>query len=872
MIMDPIAVYLREDAGIIRRDEPAIVGIPLEQGGLHPGQIPQLRLVNPATGQAIPCQFTPLAHWHDGSVRWLSVRFLACLPASDSAELRVEAAPASSPVPDSSPEVHQQPGDTLTVSTDTLSLQFTPDRIEWTRTDRQDDGTMDNTAVVRHQLRYKDAQDQPCTLTMDKPWQVVSRGNVSVILECHGHWLTPDQAPLGKLRCRLEVYRGSGQVKVDVCLHNPNRARHSGGLWDLGDPGSLHFRSLELVVTSPKTGTGWLRPGAEHQPMTTDEGQELHLYQDSSGGDAWQSLNHVNADGQPIPRFRGYRFTSDGQEQASGNRAQPSAGIRIGDHGLQATLSAFWQNFPSSISAGNDSLTVGLFPGDVAEPYELQGGERKTQTLWLTDSADPDALAWVAHPLRPTLCPDHYQQAQAFPWFQANAEPGPLEALIHEGLEGQSNFFAKREIIDEYGWRNFGDIFADHETLYQAAGEAPLISHYNNQYDAIYGFARQYALTGDTRWFELMDDLARHVVDIDIYHTTEDRSEYNNGLFWHTDHYLPAHTATHRTFSKHNSTSSTPGQTGGGPASEHCYTTGLLYHYYLTGAESSRQAVLQLADWMKAMHEGQGGLLEQLLAMKKQDLPKARALIRGERPSRHTYPFTRGTGNYLNALLDAWQLQPDESWLELAEKVIRQTIHPADDIEQRQLLDVETGWSYLVLLTSINRYLWLKAANHQIDENYGYARDALVQYSRWMLRHERLFLEDSEQLEFPNDTWTAQDLRKVMLLRMAAGIDPENADDYLHQSDHWLQATCRQLAASGERHYARVQIILLQNHGPHQSVVPAPETSSLPDTPAMPRLTWGTLTARVMKRLARALATFRPARERAWLNARLDRP
>merc|ERR1712000_180129 len=132
---------------------------------------------------------------------------------------------------------------------------------------------------------------------------------------------------------------------------------------------------------------------------------------------------------------------------------------------------------------------------------------------------------------------------------------------------------------------------------------------------AIYGFARQFARTGDTRWFELMDDLARHVTDIDIYHTEEDRAEYHGGLFWHTDHYLDAHTATHRTFTRYNDTSSTPGQTGGGPASEHCYTTGLLYHYYLTGTEASRDAVLELAHWMIATHEGQGGLLEQLLAL-----------------------------------------------------------------------------------------------------------------------------------------------------------------------------------------------------------------------------------------------------------------
>lgn len=151
-------------------------------------------------------------------------------------------------------------------------------------------------------------------------------------------------------------------------------------------------------------------------------------------------------------------------------------------------------------------------------------------------------------PLVPVLTPECYEQAGAFPWFKANTQPGALDELIAEGLNGNSNFFAKREVIDEFGWRNFGEIFADHETLYQAEGEPPFVSHYNNQYDPIYGFARQFTLTGDKRWYQLMDDLARHVVDIDIYHTEEDRAEYNNGLFWHTDHYLPTQTATHRTF------------------------------------------------------------------------------------------------------------------------------------------------------------------------------------------------------------------------------------------------------------------------------------------------------------------------------------
>ena len=49
-----------------------------------------------------------------------------------------------------------------------------------------------------------------------------------------------------------------------------------------------------------------------------------------------------------------------------------------------------------------------------------------------------------------------------------------------------------------------------------------------------------------------MNELANHVVDIDIYHTTRDKAAYCGGLFWFTDHYLDAATSTHRTYSHEN--------------------------------------------------------------------------------------------------------------------------------------------------------------------------------------------------------------------------------------------------------------------------------------------------------------------------------
>ena len=104
-----------------------------------------------------------------------------------------------------------------------------------------------------------------------------------------------------------------------------------------------------------------------------------------------------------------------------------------------------------------------------------------------------------------------------FPYTSANHTDAEYDALLSLGLEGEHNFFAKRERVDEYGWRNFGELFADHEVWLYGAHE-DFHSHYNNQYDPLAGFARQFALSGDQRWYELMHDLARHVLDLSLIH------------------------------------------------------------------------------------------------------------------------------------------------------------------------------------------------------------------------------------------------------------------------------------------------------------------------------------------------------------------
>lgn len=851
-------------AGLARSNEPVGLGIPLPPGAL--ADTSELALSWHGESSSIPFQAKPLTSWPDGSIRWVHISFLATLQAGTETSLFLEKA-----IPDASgvSMAIEHMNGSLIIKTPEASYELHANSLAWDSINTTD-------AASHTEVTLQDEDNRRCEFISSENWQVIEHGPVRTTVKQTGLWKKSDGSELIRVTCELSIYSANGLMEVSVTPHNPRRASHPGGLWDLGDKGSVFFRGLNVETTFPEGGHITIVSGETENSKTVTSDQSAGIYQDSSGGVNWDSPNHIDRFGKVTTRFRGYRLSKEGQNISEGLRASPRLTWEANGICFQTAIPRFWQNFPTSLCGEQQKVIAGLFPEDSGQLYELQGGERKRLTLFFSHSDQNHDLSWVYSPLTPVIDASVYEMADAFPWFRANQPAGPLDELISLGLDGPNNFFEKREQIDEYGWRNFGDIFADHETLYQPEGEPPLISHYNNQYDAIYGFARQFALTGDSRWFELMDDLARHVADIDIYHTDEDRAEYNNGLFWHTDHYLPAHTATHRTFSKHNTSSSTPGQTGGGPAEEHCYTTGLLYHYFLTGNLASRQAVLDLASWITILHEGSGTLLEQLLRIKRYDVPKIRSLLSGGRPTSHVHSFKRGTGNYLNALLDAHMLEPEGRWLKKAENVICSTIHPGDDIAERELLNIESNWSYLILISAISRFLLVKAENRNLNEAYQYAEKSLRHYSRWMVANEQTFLSRPKDLEFPNDTWAAQDLRKAMIFFQAPLWDPELSNEYTARGIDLLNYVSTTLECSKERAFSRVQIIFLQNYGPHQTKTPTAPNAF--DGPRMqdlvvnnPLLDWPSLIRRIVSRLAHGIIGFRLNRERHWLSTRLDR-
>ena len=739
--------------------QPVTVGVPIPKGALTDLE---LLCLKDDAGRAMSVQTDALARWSDGSVKWLLVDFLLDKSFEGTSWRLSQMAPGDQRAAVKSRLEVRQEDRTVLVETGEATFHVDRQVFQPLESVRVGDSSSFGSPAVQTVLTDRRGRQHHASI---EEVEVETQGPLRATLRLEG---TLPRCGGLRFRARVSFFDGTGLVRMQLTVHNPRRARHRGGLWDLGDPGSFFFRQLAVEVNLPGEANRVLWKTDPNQPLQPAGDGKLEIYQDSSGGENWSSRNHVNRHGRVPCRFQGYRVRTTDGEQA-GLRASPVCMLQNDLAAVTVAVPEFWQQFPKALETDGQGLQagglrVGLFPRQWDDLFELQGGEQKTHTLWMhfgPGGADADKLLdWVHRPARVVSTPRWYADAGALPHLLPADEDadGRLRNLMDEALRGPRSLFAGRETIDEYGWRNFGDLYADHEDAYYR-GPRPVISHYNNQFDVIHGAILQQMSSGDVAWTDLFDPLARHVVDVDIYHTTEDRAAYNGGLFWFTDHYLSARTSTHRTYSHGNKP---PGRAsyGGGPGCKHNFATGLLHYYYLTGDRDAMAAVLSLADWVIAMDDGRNSILS-LLDQRPTGLASGPAGAEYHGPE-------RGCGNSINVLLDGWLATGRRRYLDKAEALIRRSIHPHDDVASKNLLDVEANWSYTMHLAVLARYLDVKIDRDELDFLYAYSQSALLHYARWMLRHERPYFDHPEDLEYPTEAWAAQEFRKANVLRLAS--------------------------------------------------------------------------------------------------------
>jgi hypothetical protein len=411
--------------------------------------------------------------WDDGSVRWANLEFLADLANHQSLFLRSypeDSLQSLQPVCTEPPQVELDQGRLKFALLDPVnpkfpSLFFASLEItgSWGSTTIPLDQAKSQTQVAN---RLGASFESVGTLKLESlalPIEFQLRGK---------HWST-------------------GQIDLSLCIRNPNPADHPGGNWDLGNQGSVYIDDLSLhLFLDSSESTSKLLVRETFGATVQQAEKSIELFQASSGGKNWKSSNHIDRNRKiPMP-FRGYRLCVDGA-QSTAERATPYVAIESDGATLAVACNRFWQNFPTAIRANGKTIEVGLLPKESGYEHELQGGEQKTFELaaYLGD-APANSLPLDGYLSDPYAVIDReYLESTG---IFSEKSLGPLEdsagvlyeQLVRQAIEGDDSFFVKREKIDEYGWRHYGDVYGDHEAVYHK-GPTPMISHYNNQYESL---------------------------------------------------------------------------------------------------------------------------------------------------------------------------------------------------------------------------------------------------------------------------------------------------------------------------------------------------------------------------------------------------
>jgi hypothetical protein len=459
-------------------------GVPIARGELSSSA--NCRLLT-AAGLPVAAQFGELAHWPDGSVKWVLVTVVN--PAgTEGYTLEYGSEVVPPPIPADGIRVAETE-DGLRITTDRLQVDlsrthFSPPGVVWVDANR--DGRFSGAEQVVAQgegLVLVDAQERRYTSTGAPATrlEIEEAGPVRTVVVAEGP-LTGAAGKRLSYRCRLYFYRGFAAVPTVVSL-----------LVDEGKtifPPTMHrIKSFTLPV----------------KLAATTQGERGRWLQDDDN-----------------------RYVVSGTKRAGTYQGElPNArSVGVGQTQVTIAVKDFWQLYPKAFAFDGQTFTAELFPelppdqyAEHTDPklltinyYWYQKGaylvpcgmQPSTDLLFSFERGEPEAAgnAWQ-HAVLLAASPEHVCDSKAFGELEPE-KAGVFDVFQSFVRDGLRKIDGRRRNQRWYSWMNYGDTYGERG-----------VNWTNQEYDMQWGLLLQYARSGDMRFFDRGLSAARHTAGID---------------------------------------------------------------------------------------------------------------------------------------------------------------------------------------------------------------------------------------------------------------------------------------------------------------------------------------------------------------------
>ena len=518
-----IKLHFEKLSRYARKGEFVETAVPFKEGELKD---PQRVIIND-NGRNIAPQVNVTSTWKDGSVKWLHLSFLTDLPGNEAKD------------------VYLHPEGEADCPLQKVSLDETSGKI--------DTGTLRAVLAPKGSRRLFDTLESgdavftgdefvgpvlgtdsgKYTLQLNNDWVYIEKGPYRVIAENTGKHVSENGATLFDFSLRLHFTAGHPWFLLEHRFIHKEKEE------------TIRLKSLNLYVkqNEPDAMTA-LGISNYHTKITTQPA--------ATGVEKLIDAKHlINESNEHIPEsFYGTFF----------------ADWRKGTKGICATIYQAQQNFPKALRADKNGLTVSLMPEE-HRPLDIMQGMSKTHYVYfhLHNGAELSELNVRSLQLQmldmPMVETAVYRAAAVFDDVYMNTVSQKFEYYLMCTFDRTSK---------AYGMLNWGDTMEMQYTQ-QGRGTGKIVWT-NNEYDFPHSCMLMHARTGERRFLDMMKVSARHWMDVDICHHSED----------------PMRVGAHIMHG--------PNHVGGYITPSHEWVEGLLDYYHATGDKRAFDYAVGIAE------------------------------------------------------------------------------------------------------------------------------------------------------------------------------------------------------------------------------------------------------------------------------------